>query len=56
MAILAKGLTPERVAVSFQERRLRATVTSPEGELDFELDVDLYDQVCEADSMSHIYI
>ena len=45
MGILAKRLTPDRVSIEIQERRLHARVTSPEGEPEFELDVELYDEV-----------
>ena len=45
MGILAKRLTPDRVSIKIQERRLHALVTSPEGEPEFELDVELYDEV-----------
>ena len=43
--VLAKRLTPERVKVSMTDRRLHIIVNSPEGELEFELDTELYDQV-----------
>jgi hypothetical protein len=43
--VLAKRLTPERVRVEFEARRLHIVITSPEGELEFELDTELYDEV-----------
>ena len=45
VGILARRLTPDRVSIQIQERHLHARVISPEGELEFELDVELYDEV-----------
>ena len=48
--VLAKRLTPERVRIEFEEQRLHIVITSPEGELEFELDTELYDEVCKTSS------
>lgn len=45
MNVLAKRLTPDRLKISMEDRRLHIVINSPEGELEFELDTELYDQV-----------
>lgn len=47
VGILAKRLTADRVSIEIQERHLHARVISPEGEQEFDLDVELYDEVGE---------
>jgi hypothetical protein len=45
VAVLAKNLTPDRVDITIEERKLHVIVKSPEGEQEYELSVDLYDAV-----------
>ncbi len=45
VAVLAKNLTPDRVKIDIEERKLHVIVKSPEGEQEYELNVDLYDAV-----------
>lgn len=45
VAVLAKNLTPDCVDIHIEERKLQAIVKSPEGEQEYELNVDLYDEV-----------
>ena len=43
--MLAKNLTPDRLDITIEERKLHVIVKSPEGEQEYELSVDLYDAV-----------
>ncbi|CAL8460786.1 g317 [Coccomyxa elongata] len=48
--ILAKNLTPDRFHMDIEERKLHIVVKSPEGEQEYELNVDLYDAVVPSES------
>ncbi|KAK9825474.1 hypothetical protein WJX81_007655 [Elliptochloris bilobata] len=50
VAVLAKNLTPERTRVDIQPRHLRIAILSPEGEPEYELDLDLAGEVVPAES------
>ncbi|EIE25539.1 SGS-domain-containing protein [Coccomyxa subellipsoidea C-169] len=50
VAVLAKNLTPDRVKIDIEERKLHVIVKSPEGEQEYELNVDLYDAVVPVES------
>ena len=43
--VLAKNLTPERVAVHIEKQHLRVVTKDADGEQDYELDIPLYGQV-----------
>ena len=43
--MLAKNVTPERARVDIQPRHLRIEMLSPEGEPEYELDLDLAGEV-----------
>ena len=45
VAVLAKGLTPERARIDIQPRRLRIDISSAEGEPEYTLDLELYGEV-----------
>ncbi|BDA41785.1 Protein SGT1 homolog [Coccomyxa sp. Obi] len=48
--VLAKNLTPDRFHMDIDERKLHVVVKSPEGEQEYELNVDLYDAVVPSES------
>ncbi|KAK9909046.1 hypothetical protein WJX75_006454 [Coccomyxa subellipsoidea] len=50
VAVLAKNLTPDRLDITIEERKLHVIVKSPEGEQEYELSVDLYDAVVPSES------
>lgn len=43
--VLAKNLTPERVAVHIEKQHLRVVTKDADGQQDYELDIPLYGQV-----------
>jgi len=45
VAVLAKGLTPERARIDIQPRRLHIALLSSEGEPEYSLDLELYGEV-----------
>ena len=45
VSILAKKLTAERVAVAYEKKRLHVTIKDAQGEQEYEMDIELYDEV-----------
>jgi hypothetical protein len=45
VAVLAKGLTPERARIDIHPRHLHIALLSPEGEPEYSLDLELYGEV-----------
>ena len=45
VAVLAKNMTKERVDIHVDQQHLRVVIRDAEGEQEYELELDLYDQV-----------
>lgn len=45
VAVLAKNMTKERVDIQIDKQHLRVVIRNPEGEQEYELELDLYDEV-----------
>lgn len=54
--VLAKNLTPDRFQMDIEERKLHVVVKSPEGEQEYELNVDLYDAVSVLFGVQHFHV